>query len=75
MYSVLIFETSLNDSFSLSLIYVYNLGVSSSYAMAQNDYANMAQYKSMIVQVANTLCADAAYIAGLCCFFTVYLWS
>jgi len=40
-------------------------GVSSSYAMAQNDYANMAQYKSMIVQVADTLCADAAYIAGI----------
>merc|ERR1719495_2509054 len=40
-------------------------GVSSSYAMAANDAANMAQYKSMIKQVASEQCADAAYIAGI----------
>ena len=32
--------------------------------MAANDAANMAQYKSMIEQVASEQCADAAYIAG-----------
>jgi len=40
-------------------------GVSSSYQMAKTDSSRMSQYKSMIVQVADELCADAAYIAGI----------
>merc|ERR1711872_509482 len=40
-------------------------GVSSSYQMAANDASRMSQYKSMIEQVADELCADASYIAGI----------